>query len=77
MKCLKKVCKLGIKCSIKCGRGLVQSKKEQVDEAIKKFIEEKSEHSKLRSYYFMYDGKKFSSKYIREMAYSIATGEAF
>ena len=50
-------------------------KKEHVDQAIKKFIEEKPEHPEPRSYYLMYEGEKLPSKYIRGMAYSIATGE--
>lgn len=52
-------------------------KKEHVDAAIKKFIEEKPEHPEPRSYYLMYEDEKLPSKYIRGMAYSIATGEAF
>ena len=52
-------------------------KKEHVDQAIKKFIEEKPEHPEPRSYYLMYEGEKLPSKYIRGMAYSIATGEEF
>ena len=52
-------------------------KKEHVDQAIKKFIEDKPEHPEPRSYYLMYEGEKLPSKYIRGMAYSIATGEEF
>ncbi|MDY3676437.1 MAG: hypothetical protein SO040_05870, partial [Catenibacterium mitsuokai] len=52
-------------------------KKEHVDQAIKKFIEEKPEHPEPRSYYLIYEGEKLPSKYIRGMAYSIATGEEF
>lgn len=52
-------------------------KKEHVDEAIKKFIEEKPEHPEPRSYYLIYEGEKLPPTYIRRMAYSIATGEDF
>lgn len=52
-------------------------KKEHIDAAIKKFIEEKPEHTKPRLYYLVYDGMRLPSKYIRGMAYSIATGEEF
>lgn len=52
-------------------------KKEHVDQAIKKFIEDKPEHPEPRSYYLIYEGEKLPSKYIRGMAYSIATGEEF
>ena len=52
-------------------------KKEHVDQAIKKFIEEKPEHPEPRSYYLIYEGEKLPSKYIRGLAYSIATGEEF
>ena len=49
--------------------------KEHVEAAIQKFIEEKPEHPEPRSYYLMYNGEKLPSKYIRGLAYSIATGE--
>lgn len=52
-------------------------KKEHVDQAIKKFIEDKPEYPEPRSYYLIYKGEKLPSKYIRGMAYSIATGEEF
>lgn len=49
--------------------------KEHVDAAIQKFIDEKPEHPEPRSYYLLYNGEKLPSKYIRGLAYSIATGE--
>lgn len=49
--------------------------KEHVYAAIQKFITEKPEHPEPRSYYLMYDGEKLPSKYIRGLAYSLATGE--
>ena len=49
--------------------------KQHVEAAIKKFIDEKPEHPEPRSYYLMYEGEKLPSKYIRGLAYSIATGE--
>lgn len=49
--------------------------KQHVEAAIKKFIEEKPDHPEPRSYYLMYEGEKLPSKYIRGLAYSIATGE--
>lgn len=49
--------------------------KQHVEAAIKKFIEEKPDYPEPRSYYLMYEGEKLPSKYIRGLAYSIATGE--
>ena len=49
--------------------------KEHVDAAIQKFLTEKPEHPEPRSYYLIYKGEKLPSKYIRGMAYSVATGE--
>ena len=49
--------------------------KQHVEAAIKKFIDEKPEHPEPRSYYLMYEGEKLPLKYIRGLAYSIATGE--
>lgn len=49
--------------------------KEHVDAAIQKFITEQPGHPEPRSYYLIYEGEKLPSKYIRGMAYSIATGE--
>lgn len=46
--------------------------KQHVEAAIRKFIDEKPEPC---SYYLMYEGEKLPSKYIRGLAYSIATGE--
>ena len=43
-------------------------KKEHVDQAIKKFIEDKPEHPEPRSYYLIYEGEKLPPKYIRGMA---------
>lgn len=52
-------------------------KKEHVDQAIKKFIEDKPEHPEPRSYYLMYEGEKLPSKYVRGMAYSILLARNF
>lgn len=49
--------------------------KQHVEAAIKKFIEEKPDYPEPRSCYLMYEGEKLPSKYIRGLAYSIATGE--
>lgn len=49
--------------------------KEHVEKAIKQFIEEKHSQPEPRSYYLEYEGRKLPAKYIRGMAYSIATGE--
>lgn len=51
--------------------------KEHIQQAIKKFINERPEYPEPHSYYLLYEGEKLPSKYIRGMAYSIATGEAF
>lgn len=49
--------------------------KQHIEAAIKKFIEEKPNHPEPKSYYLMYEGEKLPSKYIRALAYTIATGE--
>lgn len=49
--------------------------KQHVEAAIEKFIDEKPEHPEPRSYYLTYDGERLPAKYIRGLAYSIATGE--
>ena len=48
--------------------------KEHVEAAIQKYLVERPEHAEPKSYYLMYNGEKLPSKYIRGMAYAIATG---
>lgn len=50
-------------------------KKEHIEQAIKKFIDERAEYPEPKSYYLKYEGVELPSKYIRGMAYAIATGE--
>lgn len=50
-------------------------KREHVEWAIKKYIEEDFEYSEPYLYYILYNDKKLPSNYIRGLAYEFATGE--
>ena len=48
---------------------------QHIEAAIDKYIKEKPEHTEPIAYYLIYKGEKLPAKYIRAIAYSIATGE--